>query len=113
VLATDIDTSWLPAHLAGVEVRLHHIGTDSAPDGPFDLAHARLVLVYVSARATALATMIRAMRPGGWRSSRTPIRACSRCCARTSAHRGADLAFGRMDLATSPLICAWDREPTT
>lgn len=66
VLATDIDTSWLPADLAGVEVRRHDIGTDPAPDGPFDLVHARLVLVHVPARAAALATMIRALRPGGW-----------------------------------------------
>jgi SAM-dependent methyltransferase len=65
VLATDIDTSWLPADLPGVEVRRHDIGTDPAPDGPFDLVHARLVLVHVPARAAALAAMIRALRPGG------------------------------------------------
>lgn len=66
VLATDIDTSWLPADLSGVDVRRHDIGSDPAPDGSFDLVHARLVLVHVTARATALATMVSALRPGGW-----------------------------------------------
>ncbi len=33
VLATDIDTSWLPPNLAGVDVRRHDIGTGPAPDG--------------------------------------------------------------------------------
>jgi SAM-dependent methyltransferase len=49
-----------------VDVRRHDIGTDPAPEGGFDLIHARLVLVHVPARAAALATMIGALRPGGW-----------------------------------------------
>jgi SAM-dependent methyltransferase len=32
----------------------------------FDLVHARLVLVHVPDRAAALATMVAALRPGGW-----------------------------------------------
>jgi trans-aconitate methyltransferase len=32
----------------------------------FDLVHARLVLVHVPDRARALATMVAALRPGGW-----------------------------------------------
>jgi SAM-dependent methyltransferase len=66
VLATDIDTSWLEPDSAGYEVRQHDIGTDPAPEGLFDLVHARLVLVHVTRRAEALATMIAALRPGGW-----------------------------------------------
>jgi SAM-dependent methyltransferase len=66
VLATDIDTSWLDAADASFEVRRHDIGTDPAPEGPFDLVHARLVLVHVPERADALATMVSALRPGGW-----------------------------------------------
>ena len=66
VLATDIDTSWLDAPDPGVEVRRHDVGTDPAPEGPFDLVHARLVLVHVEQRLDALASMVGALRPGGW-----------------------------------------------
>jgi SAM-dependent methyltransferase len=66
VLATDIDTSWLEAEDAGYEVRQHDIGIDPAPEGLFDLVHARLVLVHVTQRAEALSTMLTALRPGGW-----------------------------------------------
>jgi SAM-dependent methyltransferase len=66
VLATDIDTSWLEGASVTYEVKRHDIGTDPAPDGLFDLVHARLVLVHVPERANALLTMISAVRPGGW-----------------------------------------------
>ncbi|MFB9180270.1 methyltransferase domain-containing protein [Dactylosporangium sucinum] len=65
VLATDIDVSWMTAG-AGYTVRRHDVGTDPAPDTGFDLVHARLVLVHVPQRAKALATMVSALRPGGW-----------------------------------------------
>lgn len=66
VLASDIDTSWLRTEDTAFEVRRHDIGTGPAPDGLFNLVHARLVLVHVPERADALATMISALRPGGW-----------------------------------------------
>lgn len=66
VLATDIDTSWLEIEDPSYEVRRHDIGTEPAPDGLFDLVHARLVLVHVPERTEALSTMIGALRPGGW-----------------------------------------------
>lgn len=66
VLATDIDTVWLGADSTGFEVRRHDVGKERAPDGPFDLVHARLVLVHVRERTRALATMVDALRPGGW-----------------------------------------------
>jgi len=67
VLATDIDTSWLDSH-AGLDyhVQRHDVGTEPAPTGPFDLIHARLVLVHVPDRDRALASMVDALRPGGW-----------------------------------------------
>lgn len=65
VLATDLDLSWLPAD-APFDTRVHDVGADPAPDGLFDLVHARLVLVHVPARDRALATMVAALRPGGW-----------------------------------------------
>ena len=65
VLATDIDTAWLD-DTAGYEVLRHDVGTDPPPDGPFDLVHARLVLVHVPRRDQALTAMVSALRPGGW-----------------------------------------------
>jgi SAM-dependent methyltransferase len=68
VLATDIDTSWLtePAPAAPLEVVRHDVGTDPPPARDLDLVHARLVLTHVPAREQALATMVAALRPGGW-----------------------------------------------
>ena len=66
VLATDIDTTWLESDAAPYDVLRHDVGADPAPAGPFDLVHARLVLVHVPDRDTALGTMIAALRPGGW-----------------------------------------------
>src|SRR5262245_35357740 len=66
VLATDIDPTWLSAPAAGYEVRRHDVGVDPPPPGPFDLVHARLVLVHVPRRAPALAAMVASLRPGGW-----------------------------------------------
>jgi len=68
VLATDIDTTWLNREGAEFEVKTHDIGsgTRPLPGRQFDLVHARLVLVHVPERAEALATMIDALKPGGW-----------------------------------------------
>ena len=67
VLATDIDTSWLdPDDGSDYDVLRHDVGTEPAPPGPFDLVHARLVLVHVPDRDQALASMVDALRPGGW-----------------------------------------------
>lgn len=65
VLATDIDASWMSG-TAGYEVQRHDVGVDPTPEGPFDLVHARLLLVHVSDRDRALAAMTAALRPGGW-----------------------------------------------
>ncbi|NUR71487.1 MAG: methyltransferase domain-containing protein [Hamadaea sp.] len=66
VLATDINPAWLDAQ-AGYEVLRHDVVTDAPPEpGTFDLVHARLLLVHVPDRARALATMVAALRPGGW-----------------------------------------------
>jgi SAM-dependent methyltransferase len=66
VLATDIDPSWLKTG-DGYDVRKHDVTADPPPEpGTFDLVHARLVLVHLPDRASALATMTAALRPGGW-----------------------------------------------
>ena len=66
VLATDIDVSWaVGAARANVEVLEHDVAAGTPPGGPFDLVHARLVLVHVPARDEALAAMAGALKPGG------------------------------------------------
>jgi SAM-dependent methyltransferase len=67
VLATDINLSWAAGAAAASNVELleHDVAAGPPPDGPFDLVHARLVLVHVPARDKALATMAAALRPGG------------------------------------------------
>jgi len=68
VVATDLDTSWLAASAVprGLTILRHDVGFDPPPDGPFDLIHARLVLVHVPQRERALEAMVSALRPGGW-----------------------------------------------
>jgi len=68
VVATDIDPTWIAGPNAPPNLRVlrHDVGIDPPPDGPFDLVHARLVLVHVSQRDRALAAMVSALRPGGW-----------------------------------------------
>lgn len=86
VLATDIDPTWLPGS-AGYEVRRHDVGRDAPPAGPFDLVHARLLLVHVPERDSALAAMASVLRPGGW------------------------LVVEEADPALQPLVCLEDRGP--
>ncbi|WKU05530.1 methyltransferase domain-containing protein [Micromonospora sp. HUAS LYJ1] len=114
VLATDIDPAWLDP-CGGYEVLRHDVGADPAPQpGTFDLVHARLVLVHVPDRARALATMVAALRPGGWllvEDADTGLQplACldevgpaqrranrlRRAVRELMTRRGADLRFGR------------------
>ena len=66
VLATDINLSWAAGAAApNVEILEHDVAAEAPPGGPFDLVHARLVLVHVPERDTALANMVAALRPGG------------------------------------------------
>jgi SAM-dependent methyltransferase len=114
VLATDINPTWLDPH-GTYEVRRHDVVADPPPEpGTFDLVHARLVLVHVPDRARALATMVAALRPGGWllvEDADTELQplACldetgpaqqranrlRRAFRELMAHRGADLRYGR------------------
>jgi SAM-dependent methyltransferase len=86
VLATDIDPRWVTG-IPGVEVLRHDVGLDAAPDGPFDLVHARLLLVHVPEREEALARMVSALTPGGW------------------------LVVEEADPALQPRVCLEDRGP--
>jgi acyl-CoA synthetase (AMP-forming)/AMP-acid ligase II/SAM-dependent methyltransferase len=64
VLATDINpvhVPWMP----GLDIRQHDITRDPLPEDAYDLAHARLVLLHLPERLTALRQMVRSLRPGG------------------------------------------------
>jgi SAM-dependent methyltransferase len=67
VLATDIDVSRM-TEVAGrtFEVRRHDVAVEEPPPGPFDLIHARLVLVHLPRRVEAMAAMVSVLKLGGW-----------------------------------------------
>ncbi len=121
VLATDIDVSWAAGAPwtggtvpRGVEILEHDVASGPPPGGPFDLVHARLVLVHVPGRDRALATMAAALAPGGALlvEDADPALQPLACLEETGpaeeranrvrrgfrtllAERGADLAYGR------------------
>lgn len=67
VIATDIDVRWAKASSqANVRVIGHDVVHDLSPEGPFDLIHARLVLVHIPEREAVLRKLAGALRPGGW-----------------------------------------------
>lgn len=67
VVATDIDPRFLHSiDQPPIEVLQHDITSDPLPEASFDLVHTRLVLSHIPERATALARMIGALKPGGW-----------------------------------------------
>lgn len=65
VLATDLNTRWVTV-VEGLEVRRHDVVVDPVPIGPFDLIHARLLLVHLPERDAVMRKLITALRPGGW-----------------------------------------------
>lgn len=66
VLATDLDPSRFTPSEAWIRVTRHDVLDDPPPPGPFDLVHARLVLLHLSDRQRALATIWASLKPGGW-----------------------------------------------
>ncbi|UYM04692.1 class I SAM-dependent methyltransferase [Solicola gregarius] len=65
VTAVDI----APDHLVGVGnlvVRQHDINDGVPEGGPFDLIHARLVLMHLSRRVELLSMLVDGLAPGGW-----------------------------------------------
>lgn len=114
VVATDLDLSRFGEPPDGVTARVHDVTAEPPPGGPFDLIHARLVLVHLPERAAVATTLAGALRPGGWlvvedadpalqplacidelgpdEALANRIRAGFRALL---AERGADLAFGR------------------
>jgi hypothetical protein len=66
VLATDRDVSRLGADHHAFEVRQHDLATQPPPATDFHLVHARLVVEHTPDPQAVLATMVGALRRGGW-----------------------------------------------
>ncbi|MGW3122927.1 class I SAM-dependent methyltransferase [Streptomyces sp. NPDC001107] len=69
VTITDIDPRWAqqrPGRPPHVRLLKHDIVTDPLPAAHYDLIHARLVLLHLPDRLTALDRLVTALRPGGW-----------------------------------------------
>jgi SAM-dependent methyltransferase len=67
VVVTDLDVGFCSQiERDNLEVRKHDITRDPLEEGAFDLIHTRLVLEHLYSREAAVATMARALRPGGW-----------------------------------------------
>ena len=64
VLATDLNTRYLPSD-QGYEVLQHDLTTEAVPVGPWDVIHARLVLLHVPGREEILGRLAAALAPGG------------------------------------------------
>lgn len=65
VVAVDIEIDRLEAG-PGVTVLRHDINDGVPCGGPFDLIHARLVLMHLVRRAEILESLVDALAPGGW-----------------------------------------------
>jgi SAM-dependent methyltransferase len=65
VVAVDLDTDHL-VEQPGVEVWRHDINDGLPVEGPFDLVHARSLLMHLSRREEIFTTLVQALAPGGW-----------------------------------------------
>jgi SAM-dependent methyltransferase len=73
VVAIDINTRFLDAlDYPNLSVRQQSCITDPLPAGPFDLVHARALLVHLPEREQLLDRMVAALRPGGWLLTEEP-----------------------------------------
>ena len=67
VVATDIDTRFLEQiQRSNLKILRHDLTNESIPQDAFDLVHARLVLVHLPERDKVLASLVNALKPGGW-----------------------------------------------
>ncbi|NLU83387.1 class I SAM-dependent methyltransferase [Rhodococcus sp. HNM0569] len=65
VAAVDIDTTHLPPS-SGVTVHAHDVDDGLPEPGPFDVVHARLLLMHLARRRDIFAEFARSLAPGGW-----------------------------------------------
>ncbi|MFB9237912.1 class I SAM-dependent methyltransferase [Plantactinospora siamensis] len=65
VVATDLDPQHLEAR-PNMVIRRHDVRTDPPPGGPFQLIHARLLLLHLPERERVLRKLVGTLAPGGW-----------------------------------------------
>lgn len=65
VVAIDLETGPLDSAMTNLEVRRHDIN-HGVPGGPYDLIHARLVLMHLPHRRQIVNQLVQALTPGGW-----------------------------------------------
>ncbi|RZS39051.1 methyltransferase family protein [Herbihabitans rhizosphaerae] len=65
VVSVDLDVDYVTAE-PGVDVHRHDINDGLPVAGPFDLIHARLLLMHLPRRVEILRTLVDALAPGGW-----------------------------------------------
>lgn len=65
VVAIDLETSPFERGTATIDVRRHDIN-NGVPGGPYDLIHARLVLMHLPRRRQIVSELFHALAPGGW-----------------------------------------------
>ncbi|GAA3585010.1 methyltransferase domain-containing protein [Amycolatopsis ultiminotia] len=65
VVAVDLDTGHL-VERPGLDVHRHDINDGLPVPGPFDVIHARLVLVHLPRREQIFEMLVDALAPGGW-----------------------------------------------
>jgi len=65
VVAVDTDTDHLTDQ-PGVEIHRRDINDGLPVDGPFDVIHARLLLLHLPRREVVFKTLLEALAPGGW-----------------------------------------------
>jgi SAM-dependent methyltransferase len=67
VLAVDLDVRLLvPLEGGRITVRRHDLLAEPLPEAPFDLVHARQLLMHLPGRLDALNRLVAAVRRGGW-----------------------------------------------
>ena len=67
IVATDVDTRFINGvGLKNLESLRHDITRDSIPGPPFDLVHARMILIHLPERDAVLRGLVGALKPGGW-----------------------------------------------
>ncbi|MFC0530774.1 class I SAM-dependent methyltransferase [Phytohabitans kaempferiae] len=64
VVATDLKPHRVPTR-AGIRVLAHDITAEPVPDPPYDLIHARLLLLHLAEREAVLRKLAAALAPGG------------------------------------------------
>jgi hypothetical protein len=64
VLATDLNPRHIATH-PGYTVLAHDLARDPLPEGPWDVIHARLVLMHIPERREILPRLASALAPGG------------------------------------------------